>query len=530
MLSASVVTHRQVDSVLTALDAAIARIPANQQQKEARISELRSRLSTARYPETKMNIMRDLYYEYRVYQNDSATYYADRFLDLAVKQDRPLLIAEARMALLDSYLTVGLFKEAAEIDAQIEPALLPVDLRVSYYLLKARMYQNMESYVSRDSKLGIEYAAHRTAAYDSIIAITQPGSYSADVARLERQLVYEAKPQLAVDTRRRFVTCTDLTEHDRAVNYSILGSALLSLNDKPGAIYYYALSAIQDINTDTRETTAAKDLAKLMLETGDIRRANNYIHMALDDATFFNSRLRAIEIGQVMPKIEIARYNWLSSQRWALLVIVLVVGLSLAMAVMLAYKLKNRNAQLATSHAEINRKNLELEDNNNALKLLNTKLHETTEIKDQYIMQSLYGNTDFVEEVETKCTKALARLKAGKYAELGRIINSINVKQQRQLMYTAFDEAFLKLFPNFFDEFNKLLEDDYRIGIDGDGRLPTDVRIFALLRLGIRNPVEVAKYFNISVNTVYVYKTRIKSHAKVSKTDFDNLVLAIPKP
>lgn len=97
-------------------------------------------------------------------------------------------------------------------------------------------------------------------------------------------------------------------------------------------------------------------------------------------------------------------------------------------------------------------------------------------------------------------------------------------------MYTAFDEAFLKLFPNFFDEFNKLLEDDYRIGIDGDGRLPTDVRIFALLRLGIRNPVEVAKYFNISVNTVYVYKTRIKSHAKVSKTDFDNLVLAIPKP
>lgn len=348
MLSASVVTHRQVDSVLTALDAAIARIPANQQQKETRISELRSRLRTTRYPETKMNIMRDLYYEYRVYQNDSATYYADRFLDLAVKHDHPLLIAEARMALLDSYLTVGLFKEAAEIDAQIEPALLPVDLRVSYYLLKARMYQNMESYVSRDSKLGIEYAAHRTAAYDSIIAITQPGTYSADVARLERQLVYEAKPQLAVDTRRRFVTCTDLTEHDRAVNYSILGSALLSLNDKPGAIYYYALSAIQDINTDTRETTAAKDLAKLMLETGDIRRANNYIHMALDDATFFNSRLRAIEIGQVMPKIEIARYNWLSSQRWALLVIVLVVGLSLAMAVMLAYKLKNRNAQLAT--------------------------------------------------------------------------------------------------------------------------------------------------------------------------------------
>ena len=96
-------------------------------------------------------------------------------------------------------------------------------------------------------------------------------------------------------------------------------------------------------------------------------------------------------------------------------------------------------------------------------------------------------------------------------------------------MYISFDTAFLKLFPNFIEEFNKLFDEEHRIGIDSDGRLPTEIRIFALLRLGISNPVDVARYLNLSVNTVYVYKTRVKARARVPKAQFDDLVMAIPK-
>lgn len=523
------ISEAQLDSVLQLLDNEIQRADAFRRNKEERISLLRDELARARSDEMRLSLMHSLYDEYSSYQNDSATNYANSMIALADKTGNAVEAATARMSLLDSYLTVGFFKEASEIDAVIDSSVLPVERRAEYYRLRARLFQNLESYVDRDSKLGAQYAAERSAAYDSIIALTAPGSYAHDEALLERELVYKNLPELAVTTRLGFLQRPELSDHDRAINYSILGSVHQWNNKPDDAAYYYACSALYDLRSNTRETTASKDLAALMLERGDIARANRYIHLALDDANFFNSRLRFIEINAVLPRIEMARYDWLDSQRWALIFIVVLVCVLLAVASILWLKLRRRNRRLAASHDEINRKNDALEDVNASLRRVNDELRETTEIKDQYIMQSLYSNTDFVDEVESKLTKAVSKLKARQYDELGRILYSIGVKQERQRMYISFDTAFLKLFPNFIEEFNKLFDEEHRIAVDGDGPLPTEIRIFALLRLGISNPVDVARYLNLSVNTVYVYKTRIKAKARVPKNEFDDLIMAIPK-
>lgn len=523
------ISEAQLDSVLQLLDDEIQRADAFRRNKEERISLLRDELARARSDEMRLSLMHSLYDEYSSYQNDSATNYANSMIALADKTGNAVEAATARMSLLDSYLTVGFFKEASEIDAVIDSSVLPVERRAEYYRLRARLFQNLESYVDRDSKLGAQYAAERSAAYDSIIALTAPGSYAHDEALLERELVYKNLPELAVTTRLGFLQRPELSDHDRAINYSILGSVHQWNNKPDDAAYYYACSALYDLRSNTRETTASKDLAALMLERGDIARANRYIHLALDDANFFNSRLRFIEINAVLPRIEMARYDWLDSQRWALIFIVVLVCVLLAVASILWLKLRRRNRRLAASHDEINRKNDALEDVNASLRRVNDELRETTEIKDQYIMQSLYSNTDFVDEVESKLTKAVSKLKARQYDELGRILYSIGVKQERQRMYISFDTAFLKLFPNFIEEFNKLFDEEHRIAVDGDGPLPTEIRIFALLRLGISNPVDVARYLNLSVNTVYVYKTRIKAKARVPKNEFDDLIMAIPK-
>lgn len=523
------ISEAQLDSVLQLLDNEIQRADAFRRNKEERISLLRDELARARSDEMRLSLMHSLYDEYSSYQNDSATNYANSMIALADKTGNAVEAATARMSLLDSYLTVGFFKEASEIDAVIDSSVLPVERRAEYYRLRARLFQNLESYVDRDSKLGAQYAAERSAAYDSIIALTAPGSYAHDEALLERELVYKNLPELAVTTRLGFLQRPELSDHDRAINYSILGSVHQWNNKPDDAAYYYACSALYDLRSNTRETTASKDLAALMLERGDIARANRYIHFALDDANFFNSRLRFIEINAVLPRIEMARYDWLDSQRWALIFIVVLVCVLLAVASILWLKLRRRNRRLAAFHDEINRKNDALEDVNASLRRVNDELRETTEIKDQYIMQSLYSITDFVDEVESKLTKAVSRLKARQYDELGRILYSIGVKQERQRMYISFDTAFLKLFPNFIEEFNKLFDEEHRIAVDGDGPLPTEIRIFALLRLGISNPVDVARYLNLSVNTVYVYKTRIKAKARVPKNEFDDLIMAIPK-
>ncbi len=144
-------------------------------------------------------------------------------------------------------------------------------------------------------------------------------------------------------------------------------------------------------------------------------------------------------------------------------------------------------------------------------------------------MQSLYVNTAFVNQVEEKCKEVVKAVKDKKYDDLKFLPYKMGIKEERQRIYRSFDEAFLKLFPNFIDELNKLFDEENRIVIT-DGELPMDVRIFALLRLGISDPADVAAYLNLSTKTVYVYKTKMKSRSNVGNNEFEDRVKAIPKP
>ena len=263
---------------------------------------------------------------------------------------------------------------------------------------------------------------------------------------------------------------------------------------------------------------------------GQLDRANRYIHHALDDARAFNSRIRLIEINSVLPIIETTRYGRVTERVYQLVIIVIVVVGLFLLSLYLFFKLRRRNRSLAESHEEIRRKTEALQESNDTLKDLNNRLKETGEIKDQYIIQSLIGNTDFVGIVEGKVKRALAKLKARQYDEVARILHETGIKDERERMYSSFDSAFLKLFPNFPVAFNALFPEEERMEIDEEKGLPTEVRIYALMRLGIDNAAEVAKYLNLSVNTVYVYKTRLKSKSNVSKDDFDRCVMQIPKP
>lgn len=121
------------------------------------------------------------------------------------------------------------------------------------------------------------------------------------------------------------------------------------------------------------------------------------------------------------------------------------------------------------------------------------------------------------------------KLKAKQYDDLLSVIHGINIRQERERMSSSFDAAFLKLFPTFLEEYNKLFPEEYQACLTDSGMLPTEVRIFALMRLGIADTALVAKYLNISQNTIYVYKAKVKAKSLVSKEEFDNRILRICK-
>jgi DNA-binding NarL/FixJ family response regulator len=101
------------------------------------------------------------------------------------------------------------------------------------------------------------------------------------------------------------------------------------------------------------------------------------------------------------------------------------------------------------------------------------------------------------------------------------------LQNERQNLYKNFDKIFLKLFPHFIEEFNKLFKaEDYMVLEHGE-LLNTDLRIYALIRLGITDSEKIAKFLDYSVNTIYTYKTKLKQKTIVSRDKFEDYVMAI---
>lgn len=524
-------TAAGVDSLLQVLDHELTQSNSLNENKEKYISGLRQRFRTAVDRHERFSLCRELYHEYKNFQYDSAFSYANRMYDLAVADtmDRNK-IAMARMAQMECYNSVGLFKEADEMLREIKEENIPREYLSGFYGICTKYYRNMSSYVGCSSPLSLRYIDSLAQYNKKLLATSPPDSYDHASAMITSRELEGAPVDELADRYASLPGRFTIDDHELAVIHSQAGRAYLGAGKRDIAIRHLALSAIHDIRSCTRETTAAKDLAQIMHEEGQLERATRYIHHALDDARAFNSRIRLIEINSVLPVIETTRYGHVTTRVYKLVIIIIVVVGLFMLSLWLFFKLRRRNRILAESHEEIRRKTEALQHSNDALKDLNRRLKETGEIKDQYIIQSLIGNTDFIGVVEGKVKRALAKLKGHQYDEVAKILHETGIKDEREKMYSSFDSAFLKLFPNFPDAFNAFFPEEERMEISEERGLPTEVRIYALMRLGIDNPAEVAKYLNLSVNTVYVYKTKLKSKSNVPKDDFDRCVMRIPKP
>lgn len=514
------------NALLNELDRSIEEGDGHYRRKEERIRNLKRDLSE----ENEFHTCHRIFEEYKYFQYDSAYVYARRLERLSNESGDLQEKSVASSALLFCYKSVGFFNEATSLIRNYRPEGVSNQELMKFYILCSSTYQNLSSYVSGSDELSREYDQLKLSYYKKALRHTPPDSFERAWISLEIGLVEHYSDSLAIQGRADLVTNFHLDEHELAVQYSILASSYQSLGKTDEAVRYRVLSAICDLRSCTRETTSAKVLAEMMYRRNDISRAYRYIQQALRDAQFYNSRLRMVEINSIMPMIEKKRSAWFNNQILILSVFAMTVVTLLLVTFVLLRKIKRRNRTINEAHEVILRNSELLRQNNESLTALNDKLHETNEIKDQYIIQTLYGNTDFVNDVEKEALAAIRKIATRQYEDARAILYNLPIKEEREKIYASFDAAFLKLFPNFIEEFNKLFPDGQRIPLDGPKNLPMEVRIFALMRLGIGNTAQVAEYLNLSVNTVYVYKTKLKSRSKVGKEDFDRLILAIPKP
>ncbi|MFI3261362.1 MAG: DUF6377 domain-containing protein [Rikenellaceae bacterium] len=528
--------------VLKKLDEVIENKYIYKVEKDKHIETVKISLENEKKVKLKYNLSQEIFEEYKSYQYDSAYVYALKSYEFAKESGDVNLIAKSQCNLLFCYLTVGLFKEGAEvINDFFCNNLLNEDLQLvgeideaidktalaNFYSKTANYYKNLMLYVGNTTLLSEKYKGKALEYMQLALNNLDENSLDYKLIVAERRLFVREDIDKSIKEIENLIETSNLSLHKKAIVYSWLATTYEEKNDFEKAINCVAISAIYDIESSTYETTAAKVLARYMYEKGDIKRANKYIKMALDDAITYNTPFRKLEIQALMPSINEVRYSSIEKDRRFLFAIVVVFVIFIVAIVLMFIKIKKRNESLRSARLEIEARAAELSGINLQLSEVNNELAETNRIKDLYIIKSLFGDSAFVDRVEKMSKAILRKIKAKQYSELEELVGGLGIRKERERMSSSFDSAFLKLFPNFIEEYNKLFPEEYAISLGEDGSLSAEVRIFALVRLGVEDITQVSNYLNLSPNTIYVYKAKVKSRTIVEKSKFESYIKAI---
>lgn len=520
-LFSHITSAKNVDSLYRQLDYHISNRSEYRLAKESAIKILKRSLDSAKHPE-KGNLLYDVYselaQEYDAYNYDSAIHYSTKRINLAYQLNDPSKIALSKSETGNILTRRGHYKEAIDTLLSVRATALSLLNRQKHYGFAARAYYSIADY-NQDAIFSPEYRKIAEKYVDSIQLISTKENY---YVLWHQGIKYLARYDLnkAVVYFERILTEIDVNLSQKAAVHSALGYIYREYNQPEHAKYHAINSAICDLQTNTRESMALTSLAEQLYEEGDISRAYCYILIAKEDADIYGAKLRQLTISGLMPKIEAEQLKMIEKKRKRMLQSVFVIGSVLLIIATLAFISFRQLVRLRKVRKVILEKN-------NELITLTEHLQEANKIKTEYIGYYFNFSTRYIDKLEVTKNVIQIFLQNRNLDGIKRSVSSINPKEERELLFRNFDSYFLHIFPEFIHEFNQLLQPDAQITIPEENKLNNDLRIFALIRLGIKDNEKIAKILGFSVNTIYTYKTKIKKKAIVPSNEFEERIKEI---
>lgn len=501
--------------------------------KENRIDSLRNRLAQSREDVERFEILGLLIDEYNPFNTDSAYVTSLRREEVARRTGNHDFITNAILNKANILSATGMYKEALDVMEHFSSANVPRYLLPYYYHIKRTLYGRLADYAafSDDRR---EYVSLTDTYRDSLMAVNEPGSLAYAISKAD-QLNLHGKPAEALAVMNDYLENRDLAEYERAICSWTLSESYALLGDTVAQKEHLLRSSISDMKGAIREYVSLRELALLLYKEGDLDRAYDFMTIAVDDATKSNARHRIIELNQSYPLINGIYVNTVNSQKktlyWAL-AIISVLALFLLAAI---WFLRKQMKKVAKAHKTIEEANLRLNQLNSRLKESNRELceanhsiAENSKVKTTYIGRYMDQCMEYIEKLDSY-RKSIAKLAAtGKNEELKKLAkSSAAIDDELKSFYDNFDSTFLKLFPTFVEEFNQLLLPDEAIIPKKAGSLTSELRIFALIRLGISDSDRIAKFLRYSLTTIYNYRTRVRNKAVGDRSKLDEQVMMI---
>jgi hypothetical protein len=480
-----------------------------------------------------------LYEEYKLFKFDSAFLYAKRINIIANSRNDSFLISQSKNKLLFVLLSAGMFKEAAEVSAEIDLDGQPDNLRAEYYSLMGRYYFDLAAYVN-DQFYSIQYAKDGNSYLDSALKLFPAHSFeSYYYSGLKNMKINNLETGMSYF--QTLMNWPNLTQHQLAVVASTLAFVYIKKNETDKGISYLIRAAIADITSSTKETFATFNLANILFKRRDFERASTCIEKATEDASFYGARQRKVQVSEIMPIIqgsrisfiERQRKNWITYSVFATAFLIILIGLIVVIYRQFV-KLRKAKKIISDAHANLNEVNIKLHEVNSELQNVNSELHEVNsklleanKIKEEYIGYFFTINSGLFQKIERWKKSIDQKINDRRFQDIRPVLDNINIHNEKGELLKSFDKAFLKLFPHFVEEFNALFNEEDQIKLRDDELLTTDLRIYALIRLGIRENEKIAEILEYSIKSIYAYKTKIRNRSKVPKEEFDKKIMSI---
>jgi len=503
---------------LEQLDNEISKRIERAKEKNFRILTATKKLSDTRNSEARLLILKSLCQEYKSYSFDSASKFSIQYLrEAKIYGDRSTAV-EATILHAYILLSAGIINQAIDSLKKVSLNGCSNELCSKYYFTLSKGYYELANFNSEKSFSQIFHALGNNY-IDSAISFTGPKT----IERQSFEGLKALKSYKLEEARRIYeglVHRKDLPTRQLAIESACLANTYEILGDKNQSIKYFTLSAISDEVSSVKEYTSLIRLATYLFENGDFERSNRYINLSLDDANHFGSRQRKIQVLEIFPLIKAHQLSLIKEKRDSLIVFSSLLTLLLFGCVLLIVLTIRQNQKIKKNEERLEQYNLDLERKK-------SELEESQIIKEQYVGYFFQTNTRLINKVEKVVSEVETALKNKDLSEIKFKLSQLKPSQEKSKLLRDFDHAFLNIFPDFVKEINQLLQSDFQFTQEDQNMLNTELRIFALMRMGIQNNEIIAKSLGYSVNTIYTYKTKIRNKSLLPSEDFDNAIRKI---
>lgn len=471
--------------------------------------------------------------EYIPYNFDSAIHYIDLNLELAKKYNDLSFKHETNIHLANLLAFSGRYLESLDVVKTVDSNDLSLALKQEYWGIYVKVYSELvmstPSIVSQNlyEELYDSYSDSLLRILDSnsegYLAI-QEKKYRDTRMLIDCKRINTQRMALATMGTRIYSTIA----FERAILYELENQTELEKK-------YLILSSISDIKAAVKDNASLTKLAMVLYEEEKIDIAYRYIMFSFEDAAFYNSKLRFIQISSILPLISETYQLKTDRQKAELsryLFIISILSGVLMLAILAIYKqiksLRVAKAELIMANERLQELNFNLKKTNTKLNEVNNELVESDHVKEHYIGSFLAICSEYIDKLDAFRKMVNKNIVAHKIDDLFALTKSRKlIDDEIADFYNNFDNIFLHIFPNFIEKINALLIDEGQLETKKGELLSTELRIYALIRLGISDSSKIAHLLRYSVNTIYNYRVRVKNNASISRDDFESAVMKI---